>query len=96
MHSHFAMSSISPKFIPLIIKDIRFDNLLDQAYFATKRPSAPYLHKSSRCPFSKHLIIKYLHKSALLDVRYTSTHQRLKYGSLEINGTFPIVSVILH
>ena len=39
--SHFAMSSISPKFIPLIIKDIRFDNLLDPAYFATKRPFCP-------------------------------------------------------
>ena len=39
--SHFAMSSISPKFIPLIIKDIRFSNLLDPAYFATKRPSSP-------------------------------------------------------
>ncbi len=38
MHSHFAMSSISPKFILLIIKDIRFSNLLDPAYFATKRP----------------------------------------------------------
>ena len=34
--SYFAMSSISPKLIPLIIKDIRFDNLLDPAYSATK------------------------------------------------------------
>ena len=39
--SHFAMSSISPKFIPLIIKDIRFSNLLDPAYSATKRPFSP-------------------------------------------------------
>ena len=41
MRSHFAMSSISPKIILLIIKDIRFDNLLDPAYFATKRPFCP-------------------------------------------------------
>ena len=41
MRSHFAMSSISPKFILLIIKDIHFSNLLDPAYFATKRPSSP-------------------------------------------------------
>ena len=45
MRSHFAMSSISPKFIPLIIKDIRFSNLLDPAYSATKRP---YSHISSQ------------------------------------------------
>ena len=41
MRSHFATSSISPKFIQLIIKDIRFSNLLDPAYSATKRPSSP-------------------------------------------------------
>ena len=41
MRSYFAMSSISPKFIPLIIKDIRFSNLLDPAYFAAKRPFCP-------------------------------------------------------
>ena len=41
MRSHFAMSSISPKIIPLIIKDIRFSNLLDPAYFAAKRPFCP-------------------------------------------------------
>ena len=38
MRSYFAMSSISPKFILLIIKDIHFSNLPDPAYSATKRP----------------------------------------------------------
>ena len=49
--SHFAMSSISPKFIPLIIKDIRFDNLLDPAYFATKRPFCPISSQVQQMPF---------------------------------------------
>ena len=35
--------------------------------------SAPYPHKSSRCLFSEHLIIRHFYKRALLDVRYTST-----------------------
>ena len=39
--SHFAMSSMSPKFISFIIKDIRFNNLPDPADFATKRPFSP-------------------------------------------------------
>ena len=53
MHSHFAMSSISPKFIPLIIKDIRFDNLLDPAYFATKRPFCPISSQVQQMSFFK-------------------------------------------
>ena len=45
MLSHFAMSSISSKFISLIINSIRFDNLLDLVYFAAKRPfSTIYSH----------------------------------------------------
>ena len=51
MRSHFAMSSISPKFISLIIKDIRFSNLLDPAYFATKRPSSPISSQVQQMPF---------------------------------------------
>ena len=39
--SHFAMSSMSPKFISFIIKDIRFNNLPNPADFATKRPFSP-------------------------------------------------------
>ena len=35
--------------------------------------SAPYPHKSSRCLFPEHLIIRYFCKRALLDVRYAST-----------------------
>ena len=53
---------------------------------------APYPHKSSRCLFPEHLIIKHFCKRTLLDVKYTST---LKSGSLEISKPFPIVSVIL-
>ena len=53
MRSHFAMSSISPKFIPLIIKDIRFSNLLDPAYFATKRPSSPISSQVQQMSFSR-------------------------------------------
>ena len=51
--SHFAMSSISPKFIPLIIKDIRFSNLLDPAYFATKRPSSPISSQVQQMSFPR-------------------------------------------
>ena len=51
MRSHFAMPSISPKFISLIIKDIRFGNLLDPAYFATKRPSSPISSQVQQMPF---------------------------------------------
>ena len=53
MRSHFAMSSISPKFISLIIKDIRFDNLLDPAYFATKRPFCPISSQVQQMSFSR-------------------------------------------
>ena len=51
--SHFAMSSISPKFIPLIIKDIRFGNLLDPAYFATKRPFCPISSQVQQTSFPR-------------------------------------------
>ena len=34
---------------------------------------APYPHKSSRCPFPEHLIIRRFCKRTLLDMRYTST-----------------------
>ena len=54
--------------------------------------SAPYPHKSSRCPFLKHMIIRHFHKRTLLDVRYTS---RIKSDSFEINRPFHIESVIL-
>ena len=42
--------------------------------------------------FSEYMIIRYFCKRALLDVRYTS---RIKSDPLEINRTFPIVSVFL-
>ena len=71
--SHFAMSSISPKFISLIIKDIHFKNLLDPAYFATKRPFCPISSQVQQMFFSECLIIRYFCKRTLLDVRYTST-----------------------
>ena len=71
--SHFAMSSISPKFFPLIIKDIRFSNLLDPAYSATKRPFCPISSQVQQMFFSECLIIRYFCKRTLLDVRYTST-----------------------
>ena len=48
---HITMSSISPKFIPLIIKDIRFSNLLDPAYSATKRPFCPISSQVQQMPF---------------------------------------------
>ena len=51
--SHFAMSSISPKFISLIIKDIHFKNLLDPAYFATKRPFCPISSQVQQMSFSR-------------------------------------------
>ena len=53
MRIHFAMSSISPKFISLIIKDIRFSNLLDPAYFATKRPSSPISSQVQQMSFPR-------------------------------------------
>jgi hypothetical protein len=51
--SHFAMSSISLKFISLIIKDIHFKNLLDPAYFATKRPFCPISSQVQQMSFSR-------------------------------------------
>ena len=51
MRSYFAISSISPKFIQLIIKDIRFDNLPDPAYSATKRPFCPISSRVQQMSF---------------------------------------------
>ena len=53
MRSHFAMSSISPKIIPLIIKDIRSDNLPDPAYSATKRPFCPISSQVQQMSFPR-------------------------------------------
>ena len=65
--SHFAMSSMSPKFISFIIKDIRFNNLPTRQILPPNGHSAPYLHKSSMCLFSEYLIIRYFYKHTLLD-----------------------------
>ena len=71
--SHFAMSSILPKFISLIIKDIHLKTCWTRHISLPNGHSAPYLHRSSRCFFSECLIIRYFCKRTLLDVRYTST-----------------------
>ena len=63
--SHFAMSSISPKIIPLIIKDIRSDNLLDPAYSATKRPFCPISSQVQQMPFFQSVLLSDVSVSAL-------------------------------
>lgn len=65
IYCHFALSSMQPEFIALIVSYIHFSNLLDPAYFATKRP---FYLRSSRCPFSECLYIRHFPKHALLDL----------------------------
>lgn len=59
------MSNTLLKCMALIVRLIHFGDVLDCPLFATKPPFHP---RSSRCPFSECLYIRYFPKHALLDL----------------------------